>query len=113
MCIIVEKYNNTIHSTIGKTPKEVLLGITNGHIRPEQLQENQKKVLAKHNNGSNDPPALVTGQQVYVKDKIIRAKHKDKFKKHFVQESGRTTFRNEKNAKIYEGNIKNVILNKT
>lgn len=128
MCIIVEKYNNTIHSTIGKTPKEVLLGITNGQISPEQLQEirtkrydevvlklqeNQKKVLAKHNSARNDPPVLVTGQQVYVKDKIIRAKHKDKFKKHFVQESGKTTFRNERNAKIYKGNIKNLNLNKT
>lgn len=79
VCIAVEKYINTIHSSIGKTPKETLFGITNNCTSPEQLeeirtkryeevlvnlQEMQLKSLQKHKRTRIDPPNLETGQNV-------------------------------------------------
>ena len=126
--ISVDKYNSTIHSATSKTPKEILFGkhnSINNQISPDQLEIIRQKtyddVLLKlkqkqqdQNNTFNKnrppPPALQPGQQVFVKDKVIRAKHKNKFKKHFVQNSNEVTFRNENNSNLHKSNVKNVNL---
>lgn len=124
--IVVEKYNNTIHSSTLKTPKEILFGNqrdSNRQTDPNQLElirqktydevivrlkEAQFKQLAKINKNRQSAPVLETGQQVYVKDKIIKPKHKNLFKKAYVQTSNEVTFRNEENSKLHKSNVKNI-----
>lgn len=125
MCIVVEKYNNTIHSTIKKTPKEVLLGKSNSTTNPEQLEEirtkmydellvnlkeKQLKQLETHNKSRQPPVPLVVGQEIYVKDKLIKPKHHPRFKRHHAQTDNIVTFRNENNSKLHKSNIKNINL---
>lgn len=126
--IVVEKYNNTIHSSTLKTPKEILFGNQRDperQIDPDKLEqirqktydeiivrlkEAQQKQLEKENKNKPPAPALETGQMVYVKDKIIKPKHKQIFKKAFVQNSNEVTFRNEGNSKLHKSNVKNINL---
>lgn len=125
MTIVTEKYNNTIHSTIKKTPKQILLGISRNPISPEmideirnksydeilvKLRERQDKQLETHNKNRQPAPQLQTGQQVFVKDKVFRSKHKPLFKKHSVQVNNRVTIQNQNNSKFHKTNIKNVNL---
>lgn len=126
--IAVEKYNNTIHSSTLKTPKEILFGNQRDperQIDPDRLEqirqktydeviirlkEAQYKLLEKANKNRQPAPALETGQMVYVKDKIIKPKHKEIFNKAFVQNSNEVTFRNEGNSKLHKSNVKNINL---
>lgn len=127
MSIIVNKYNDTIHSVTGKTPKEILFGKSSNPISVEQideirhktydeilvrLKEKQEKQLNTHNKNRQEPPELETGQEIYVKDKIFKSKHKPIFKKHFVQKNKRVTIRNEKRQNLHKTNIKNVNMKK-
>lgn len=127
MSIVVEKYNNTIHSTTKKTPKEVLLGKSHIPTNPEQLEEirnktydeilvnlkaRQLKQLETHNKNRQPPPPLEVGQEVYVKDKLIKPKHQPRFKKHHAQADNTVTFRNENNSKLHKSNMKNVNRNR-
>lgn len=126
--IVVEKYNNTIHSSTLKTPKEILFGYQRDperQINPDILQEirqktydevivrlkeAQQKQLKKSYQNCKPPPALETGQMIFVKDKIIKPKHKPIFKKLFVQNSNEVTFKDENNAKLHKSNVKNINL---
>lgn len=123
MAISVNKYNDTIHSTTGKTPKEILFGKSSNpvpieeidHVRNRrydevivQLKAKQEKLLETHNRKRQEPPDLETGQEILVKDKIFKSKHKPLFKKHFVQTNQRVTVRNEKNQNLHKSNIKNI-----
>lgn len=126
--ICVEKYNNTIHSSTLKTPKEILFGNQRDperQIDPDNLEEirrktydeviirlkeAQLKLLEKTNKNRQQAPMLETGQTIFVKDKIIRPKHKPIFKKSFVQTSNDVTLRNEDNAKLHKSNVKNINL---
>lgn len=126
--IVVEKYNNSIHSSTLKTPKEILFGNQRDpdrQIDPDRLEqirtktydeiiirlkEAQNKQIEKINKNRQEAPALVTGQTVFVKDKLIKSKDKPIFKKSFVQNSNEVTFRNETNAKLHKSNIKNINL---
>lgn len=127
MTISVDKYNETIHSTTGKTPKEILFGKSNSSVSAEeldeirnkmyeevlvQLKEKQQKQLDTHNKNRQPAPDLTTGQEIYVKDKIFKSKHKPIFKKHFVQTNKRVTITNEKNQNLHKSNIKNFQLQK-
>lgn len=126
--ICVEKYNNSIHSSTLKTPKEILFGNQRDperQIDPDgleeirrktydeiivRLKEAQHKQLGKANQNKQPAPMLETGQAIFVKDKIIRPKHKPIFKKSFVQTSNEVTLRNEDNAKLHKSNVKNINL---
>lgn len=123
MTISVNKYNDTIHSTTGKTPKEILFGKSNNSIPVQKLdeirnktydevivklKEKQQNLLGTHNKNRQEPPELETGQEIFVKDKIFKGKHKPIFKKHFVQTNQRVTVRNEKNQNLHKSNIKNL-----
>lgn len=125
MSIVVEKYNNTIHSTTKKTPKEILLGKSHNNVTPEQLEEirnrmydeiivnlkeRQYKQLETHNRNRQPPIPLDVGQKVYVKDKLIKPKHHPRFKKHHSQIDNIVTFRNENNSKLHKSNVKNINL---
>lgn len=123
---VVEKYNNSIHSSTTMTPKEIVFGKTRNTdqlIDPDRLEEirqkryddvlvsltkTQDKQLSTINKNRRDPPEFVVGKEVFVKDKIIRAKHKPKFKKHFVQQNNNVTFKNEHNSKLHKSNVKNI-----
>lgn len=122
---VVEKYNNTIHSSTSLTPKEIVFGKTRGMttIDPDRLEEirqkryddvlvnltkAQDKQLRTFNKNGSEPPDFPIGKQVFVKDKIIKAKHKPKFKKHFVQQNNPVTFKNETNSKLHKSNVKNL-----
>lgn len=125
--IAVEKYNNTIHSSTLHTPKEILFGAQrdpNKQVNPESLEqirtklydeiilrlkETQRKQLIQ-NKDRPPPPTLKAGQTVFIKDKIIKPKHKKIFKKVKVQDSNKVTFRNERNAKLHKSNVKNINL---
>lgn len=123
MAISVNKYNDTIHSTTGKTPKEILFAKSSNpvpieeidHVRNRRYDEvivqskaKQEKLLETHNRKRQEPPDLETGQEILVKDKIFKSKHKPLFKKHFVQTNQRVTVRNEKNQNLHKSNIKNI-----
>lgn len=108
------------------TPKEIVFGKTRNTdqlIDPDRLEEirqkryddvlvsltkTQDKQLSTINKNRRDPPEFVVGKEVFVKDKIIRAKHKPKFKKHFVQQNNNVTFKNEHNSKLHKSNVKNI-----
>ena len=128
MRIVVEKYNNTIHSSTTKTPKEIVFGKSrtpDRDIDPDRLEETRQKIydevlvklkeaqqrlLSSANRKAEPPPHLEIGQKVFVKDKIIRAKHKPKFEQHFVQQNREITFRDENNSKLHKSNVKNILL---
>lgn len=123
---VVEKYNNTIHSSTSMTPKEIVFGKTRNpdiQIDPDRLEEirqkrydevlanltkTQQNQLATFNKNRAEPPEFPIGKEVFVKDKIIRAKHKPKFKKYYVQQNNDVTFRNEQNSKLHKSNVKNI-----
>lgn len=123
---VVEKYNNSIHSATSMTPKEIVFGKTRNTdqpIDPDRLEEirrkryddvllnltkTQERQLSTFNKERPDPPIFVVGKKVFVKDKIIKAKHKPKFKKHFVQQDNIVTFKNEHNSKLHKSNVKNI-----
>ena len=126
--IVVEKYNKAIHSSSLKAPKEILFGIQrnpNAQTDPDaleqirqktydevivRLKESQAKQLENVNRTRQAPPTLETGQPVYVKDKIIKPKHKKPFKKMHVQTNKEVTFQNEAGAKLHKTNVKNINL---
>lgn len=119
----VEKYNCTIHSVIKLTPKEALLGKNSESnvITPEELENTRKKMYdeiivriqeAQQKQMKNykgvDPPNLTSEQIVYTKDKIIKAKHKNRFKKTKVQTDHKVTFTDAEGRKKHKDNIKNI-----
>lgn len=122
----VEKYNNSIHSSTSMTPKEIVFGKTrnpNQQIDPDHLEEirqkryddvlanltkTQENQLLTFNKNRSDAPQFPVGKQVFVKDKNIKAKHKPRFKKNFVQLNNEVTFRNEQNTKLHKSNVKNL-----
>ena len=120
----VEKYNNTIHSSIKRTPKEVVFGINATSQDPEQLElirrslydevlvklkETQARQLQRNQDRST-PPALKPNQVVYVKDKLIKPKHKNRFKRTKVQADAKVTFTDSEDHKAHKTNVKNVNL---
>ena len=125
--LITEKYNRTIHSSTNKTPREILFpSNTDGTpVSPDELEEIRNRiydeVLLKlkearqkqndsHNVNRNTPPELAPGKEVYIKDKLIKAKHKERFKKRKIQEDNRVTFKDDINRKQHKDNVKNVNL---
>lgn len=127
IAIAVEKYNNTIHSSIGKTPKEILIPRSRlaEPLTLEQLEETRNKtydeVLVKlqevkekqqktHNKDRIEPPTLAPGKTIYVKDKVIKAKHKNRFKREQVQTNHRVSVELDNGRRIHKDNVKNVNL---
>ena len=110
MAIVVGKYNDTIHSVTKKTPKEILLGISQNPASVEeidevrnriydevilQLKQAQSKQLKTHNKLRQVPPQLEVRQEIFVKDKVFKGKEKPIFKRNFVQDDKRVTVQNE------------------
>lgn len=118
----VEKYNNTIHSATQKTPKEILLGRNQETLTPEQLSDIRQRVYDEvivklkeaqtkqnmANDKRNEPPMFTQDQMVYTKDKIIKAEHKNRFKKCKVKEDNQVTFLDSRDLKIHKENVKNI-----
>lgn len=118
----VEKYNCTIHSVLKMSPRDVLLGKSSSQaLSPEELEAIRTKTYdeiivrlleaQKKQNGTNarrDPPDLVADQIVYTKDKVIKAKHKNRFKKTRVRTNNRVTFEDSEGRKKHKQNIKNI-----
>lgn len=121
----VEKYNHSIHSVTKMKPIDVVLGGNVRDVTPEKRAEIRQKVYdevllrlkeAQVKQASCTkrvpPPELSPGQTVFVKDKLIKAKHKNRFKRFKVQQNNKVTFLDEDGLKKHKENVKNIGLKK-
>jgi len=94
----VQENNLSIHSVVGKKPRDIMFGTTIPND-PEKSKENRKKIVEKisgkqktdldyHNKEKNEIRNYEQGETVYVKiDKRLGSKLTPRYKKEIVAEN--------------------------
>lgn len=114
----VALYNNTVHSSTGFTPNEVIFN-QNNLINPEEIQAQARNIfqsvgndlqlsvsrMVKQNNKKENPPNLLDGQVVFLKPNI-RTKAQPRGIQTNVKNITDRTFQNQRNIKRNKNKIK-------
>lgn len=119
MNILVDIYNNTIHSTTGYKPRQIIFNYQNRTNAEEIFQnyektqsailvmmEKRRKQVEKENKNKSLPKDLEEGKNVYVKVKQRITKDKEPFKIARVEENNELTFRDSFGVKVHKNRIK-------
>lgn len=117
--ILVDIYNNTIHSATGFKPKQVVFNYENKTSTEEIFQnynkiqsaikvlmEKRRKQIENENKIKTLPKPLEPGKNVYVKVNQRITKDKDPFKVSKVVEDNELTFKDAYGVKIHKNRIK-------
>ncbi|GBP00108.1 Retrovirus-related Pol polyprotein from transposon opus [Eumeta japonica] len=120
--ICVDRYNNTIHSTTKRRPRDLFFNRING-ASFEKLLSEQKKVNtdlrhllkrnmaarnAKMNRNRQSPKKYRKGDRIYVAIKTIQGKNKALYRKEIVEKDNRVTVLTKSGRKIHKEHIKNL-----
>ena len=81
MATAVEKYNNFIHSVTRKTPKEIVFGRNSTAEDPEELERIRKALYDEVLVQLKSAQEKQKERNKHLKDKLIKPKHKNRFKK--------------------------------
>uniref|UniRef100_A0AB38Z1M6 Polyprotein n=1 Tax=Chuta errantivirus TaxID=3078401 RepID=A0AB38Z1M6_9VIRU len=112
--IAIHKYNNSIHSVTGDTPKNIYTGINRDNLSIPQFQEQRKKTLENiinkfktMNDKIKEPKyrKYTPGQFAYEKIKSV-SKRDPFYKKVKVKENHLTFIIDEENRKIHKCNLR-------
>lgn len=116
----VALYNNSVHSSTGFTPNEIIFN-QNNLINPNEIQEQANNIfknvssnlekttnrMKKQNERKEEPPKLVENQIVYLKP-YIRSKAQPRGINIEVKDVTMNTFKNKRNIKRNKNRIKRV-----
>lgn len=119
MNILIDIYNNTIHSAINMKPRDVIFNhknIANAeeiyqnyakiHSAIETLMRKKKEKINRDNNSRSLPKELEIDKNAYVKISQRITKDKDPFKIVTIKENNDLTFTDEHGIKIHKNRIK-------
>lgn len=121
--ICVDRYNNTIHSTTKKRPRDLFFNRNVG-ANYESLLSEQKKVNtdlrhllkrnmaarnARMNKKRQSPKKYRRGDRIYVAIKTIKGKNRALYRKEIVEKDNRVTVLTRSGRKIHKEHIKNLI----
>lgn len=119
MNILVDIYNNTVHSATGYKPRQVIFNHQNQTNADDIFQnykktqsailvmmEKRKRQVEEENKGKSLPEQLVNGKDVYIKVTQRITKDKEPFKTSRVQENNDLTYKDSFGIKIHKKRIK-------
>ena len=117
--ILVDIYNNTIHSVTGYKPRQIVFNFQNKTNTEEILQkynqiqsavkvmmEKRKKQVEEENKTKSTPKDLEIGKNVYVKINQRITKDKEPYKISKVKENRELTFKDAYDVKIHKNRLK-------
>lgn len=117
--ILVDLYNNTVHSATGFKPRQVIFNYQNRTDADDIFQnyqktqsailvmmEKRKKQVEEENKSKSLPKQLDQGKDIFVKVTQRITKDKEPFKISRVQENNELTFRDAFGVKVHKNRIK-------
>lgn len=125
MYVAVDRYNNTIHSIIGKRPADVFFNRTKTSDYDKLLEARSKinkdlrKIIKRNikernkrmNKKRSSPKKFKKGDTIFVRIKNIKAKNKPVYRRETVAKDNRVTVHTVSGKRIHKTHIKNLKLN--
>jgi len=113
----VQEYNSSIHTVIGKKPRDIFFGMAACND-PEKAEENRKKIVDKltgkqkadleyHNKNKNEVKNYEQGEVIFVKiDKRLGSKLTPRYRKEIVAENRNSTIKTQAGKIVHKNNIR-------
>jgi len=119
--IAVDRYNNSVHSVINRKPVDIFFnrtsrinyqGLTNFKEKTQEdirglLLHKQKMSTARLNKTRTQPVKYDQGNVVYVSNKQIKSKDKQRYKPEEVEGDGRVTIKTKSGKLIHKSHLRN------